>query len=552
MGEVWYAQKRTEKEQRIEGLFGEEAVAVELYRVLLVDDEEAIRTGISQKMDWQKLGFSLAGEASNGRDALELAEVLLPDVVLTDIKMPFLDGLGLCGSLEEFLPSSKFVIFSGFDDFEYAKQAIQRNVSEYILKPINAEELGAVLKRLKAELDRERTERRDMETLQSRYAQSLPVLRELFYTQLLEGRIPQGTEREQAARLDMDLSGSVWTVALAHMGGRKDAMGALSLRKLLEENLPQESCRVFLYNDGIAILVDLTKNLTIYDLIRMLDRICTLAETYLSLILTVGVGETCRQLSGLARSAAEARAALEYRSIVGRGQVIYIGDLEPDSGLILSFDEADERMLTLAIKLGKEEDVQSAAAALARKIREANPSAGQYNLFLTEMVTHLLKLTRRSGVGVEEVFGAGFSFPMQAYQLPTLAELERWCAQRCLRLHMLIRRHQTDSTRQTVETAKEYIRQHYAEYDLSVEKMGAYLHLSSTYFSTLFKREMGTTFTAYVTAVRMEAAAQAIRSTEEKTYLIAQRCGYEDPNYFSYVFKRHFGMTPTRYRNAGK
>ena len=98
MGEVWYAQKRTEKEQRIEGLFGEEAVAMELYRVLLVDDEEAIRTGISQKMDWQKLGFSLAGEASNGRDALELAEVLLPDVVLTDIKMPFLDGLGLCGS----------------------------------------------------------------------------------------------------------------------------------------------------------------------------------------------------------------------------------------------------------------------------------------------------------------------------------------------------------------------------------------------------------------------------------------------------------------------
>lgn len=225
MGEVWYAQKRTEKEQRIEGLFGEEAVAMELYRVLLVDDEEAIRTGISQKMDWQKLGFSLAGEASNGRDALELAEVLLPDVVLTDIKMPFLDGLGLCGSLEEFLPSSKFVIFSGFDDFEYAKQAIQRNVSEYILKPINAEELGAVLKRLKAELDRERTERRDMETLQSRYAQSLPVLRELFYTQLLEGRIPQGTEREQAARLDMDLSGSVWTVALAHMGGAQGRHG---------------------------------------------------------------------------------------------------------------------------------------------------------------------------------------------------------------------------------------------------------------------------------------------------------------------------------------
>ena len=118
---------------------------MELYRVLLVDDEENIREGISRKMDWQGLGFSLAGEASNGRDALELAEEILPDVVLTDIKMPFMDGLELCGSLTELLPVSKFVIFSGFDDFEYAKQAIRRNVSEYILKPINADELSAVL-----------------------------------------------------------------------------------------------------------------------------------------------------------------------------------------------------------------------------------------------------------------------------------------------------------------------------------------------------------------------------------------------------------------------
>ena len=93
---------------------------MELYRVLLVDDEVNIREGISRKMDWQGLGFSLAGEASNGRDALELAEEILPDVVLTDIKMPFMDGLELCGSLTELLPVSKFVIFSGFDDFEYA------------------------------------------------------------------------------------------------------------------------------------------------------------------------------------------------------------------------------------------------------------------------------------------------------------------------------------------------------------------------------------------------------------------------------------------------
>ena len=121
---------------------------MDLYRVLLVDDEEDIRVGISRKMDWEGLGFTLVGEAENGREALELAEVLSPDVVLTDIKMPFLDGLELCRILSGRLPASRFVIFSGFDEFQYAKQAIQMNVFEYILKPISAEELSGVLRKL--------------------------------------------------------------------------------------------------------------------------------------------------------------------------------------------------------------------------------------------------------------------------------------------------------------------------------------------------------------------------------------------------------------------
>ena len=526
---------------------------MELYRVLLVDDEVDIREGISRKMDWLGLGFSLVGEAANGQDALELAESLRPDVILTDIKMPFMDGLELCRILTDRLPAARFVVFSGFDAFEYAKQAIQMNVVEYILKPINADELSAVLRRLKDQLDRERAERRNVELLRSRYTENLPVLRELFYANLLDGHIEPGTERERAARLDIDLQGEEWAVGLAYIGSdRRDALSTLSVQKLLEESLTADRCRLTLYNDWVAVIVSLTESFTIYDLIRVLDRVCTLAASYLGLTLTVGVGAPCKELSGMARSAAEARTALEYRSMVGRGQVIYIGDLEPDGGQVLTFEEADERTLTAAVRLGSEQEVRDAAAALAGKIREANPSAGQYNLFLMELVTHLMKMTRRSGVGVEEVFGTGFSLPIQDSALPSLEELEDWCAERYLRLRTLIRRRQTDSAGQTVEAAKEYIRQHYAESDLSVEKLCAYLHLSSTYFSTLFKRETGTSFTAYVTTVRMEAAAEAIRGTEEKTYLIAQRCGYEDPNYFSYVFKRHFGVTPTKYRSEGK
>ena len=192
---------------------------MEEYRVLLVDDEEDIRVGISRKMNWAELGFVLVGEAENGQEALELAEALEPDVVLTDIKMPFMDGLELCRILSGRLPASKFVVFSGFDEFEYAKQAIRMNVFEYILKPISAAELSGVLQRLKEQLDTERTERQSTEAFRRRYEESLPVLRELFYTHLLEGRVPPEQAAERAARLELDFTGKTWAAALAHIDG---------------------------------------------------------------------------------------------------------------------------------------------------------------------------------------------------------------------------------------------------------------------------------------------------------------------------------------------
>ena len=137
---------------------------MEEYRVLLADDEEEIRSGISRKIDWASLGLTLVGEAGNGEEALELAEQLRPDVVLTDIKMPFLDGLELCRRLRVTLPGARLVVFSGFDDFEYARQAMSLGVSEYILKPINAPELRQVLEKLRDQLDRQRLERSEEHT----------------------------------------------------------------------------------------------------------------------------------------------------------------------------------------------------------------------------------------------------------------------------------------------------------------------------------------------------------------------------------------------------
>ena len=120
-----------------------------LYRIILVDDEEEVRKGIIRKIDWETLGFQVVGDAENGQDALEKIEQLEPDVVMTDIRMPYMDGLTLTSWIRQKYPSVKVLIFSGFDDFEYAQQAIKLNVTEYILKPVNVEELTQILNRVR-------------------------------------------------------------------------------------------------------------------------------------------------------------------------------------------------------------------------------------------------------------------------------------------------------------------------------------------------------------------------------------------------------------------
>ena len=151
------------------------------YKVLLVDDEEEVRNAIEQRINWEELGFEVIGKAQNGVKAMEIAEKLQPDVVITDIKMPYMNGLELARNLKEENPGVRILILTGFDEFEYAKEAVHLEIEEYILKPINANELSECLKRLKNVLDKEREEKLNVRKLEQYYTDSLPVLQTNFF-----------------------------------------------------------------------------------------------------------------------------------------------------------------------------------------------------------------------------------------------------------------------------------------------------------------------------------------------------------------------------------
>ena len=231
-----------------------------LYKLMIVDDEEEIRLGVIKKINWEEYGFMIVGDAENGQEALELAEKLRPDVIMTDIKMPFMDGLELGKKVIDIIPSTKIIIFSGSDDLEYAHQAIKINVVEYVLKPINSIELIEVLKRLKDKLDKEYDEKRNIEVLQKHYIESIPVIREQLLIGALEGRVTKEEWKENEKKLGLDFINKYLCVALINIDTsikeKDDRLILISIKNIVDETM-QNYCSFisFPYLDKIILLL---------------------------------------------------------------------------------------------------------------------------------------------------------------------------------------------------------------------------------------------------------------------------------------------------------
>ena len=532
-----------------------------LYRLMLVDDEEEIREGIIRKMDWRSLGYTVVGDAENGLEALEKAEQLHPDVVMTDIKMPFMDGLELGEKLQSLMPSTKLIIFSGFDDFEYAQKAIKLNVSEYVLKPINASELTETLVSLKQRLDREYDEKRNLETLRRNYQESLPVLREQFLVGLIEGRVPEERAMAQARQFSICLEGTSWAVALvrAESGLRaeetlhgEEELIPISLKRTVDEMMGKY-CRFagFLYSDCVAIIADINPETGVVPLITGLNVVCKAAERILGVKVMAGVGIPCARLADIRHSYNESQSALDYCSVMGEGKAVYISDIEPDTSTKLLFDDRDEREIVNAIKMNSEEEIRRKIVVLFARFEARLLPLSQYQIYLMEIMTALLKVMQAYEFGTEEIFGENFNYVNTITSLRSPAEMKQWCVDSCVKISAMIRRERVDSSKMLAQNAMQYIGENYSSTDLSVESLCSYLHVSPAYFSTVFKRETGMSFVAYLTEARLQEAVNLLKTTDDKTYIIAEKVGYPEPNYFSYVFKKKYGISPSKYRSNG-
>ncbi|WP_397333997.1 response regulator [Paenibacillus sp. YN15] len=546
-----------------------------LYTVLVAEDEFEVREAIVAGTDWPGLGFRVMDSAENGQEAWDLFAKEAPDLLLTDIRMPFMDGLQLAEQVKRHYPGTRIIILSGYDEFEYAQRALQLSVDEYVLKPFSSEDLAAVLAKMRGVLDAEAAEKRDVAQLREHYRRSLPVLRENFLATLMMRPLKRRELEEKSALYDLRLAGESFQAAVisidaagqAAAGGTPGKENTPSISEDQELllfaslNIAEEIAaarnqgRVFLHQGQVVLLtisMDRDPQAVTAATMAAAEEIRQAIERYLKLTVTIGIGVVIHEPAGLSYSYKDAVLALDYRVILGGNRVISIADVEQRHVEKMRFDELKEQSLVRCLKTGTADELKDIIESLFQGLAEAPVSVKEYQLYLMEIVTAVLRAAKDADADLDDLFGDNMASLAELYRFRTLAEAKAWLVGICARMMGSIAVVRQSALHNLVEEAIAYTRANYGDSELSINKVCSQLHISAGYFSSIFKKETKTTFVAYLLHIRMEAAKELLRTTDLRAMEIAEKVGYAEPNYFSFSFKKHVGMSPKEYRSSIK
>ena len=527
---------------------------------MLVDDEPEIREGMKEIVDWEACGFRLVAEADNGLDALQLAEQTRPDLIITDVRMHFMDGQEMVERMRAFLPMAQFVVVSGYDEFEYTRKSIQIKIADYVLKPISAAEFTRVLERAKRALDEEHAKLSSVQLMNRIFSDSLPILRQQLLYSLMSGGMDEVSARAAAARYNLDLEADRYAVALMRISSCSDnplagdeELVRLAVERVVREVLGERvACHVFSYNAQLAVLTMLRKDQSMSELLALMDTAATVARDYLGASATIGVGEPCEHLWSIPESAAQATAALNHWALVDDSQVIYIRDLKTRSEGRLTMAPQALSMLSSAIRSRQNAEIARCARAIIERLHGEKISFSEYQTYMLEALMAVIQTARDMQVDLNVARGASGSLVQDFLEARDLESAGELLPSLSMSVAEAIGSGRRESGLRIVRQAQEFIAQRAGEASLTMERVCEEMNVSPAYLRALFKRETGQTFHQYLTGLRMARAMELLRTTSLKTAEVAHESGLGEASYFSYAFKKHFGVSPSQVRKEAE
>jgi len=531
-----------------------------MYKILIVDDEPVVRNGIKNKINWNEAGFEFVGDCEDGREAMKAVDALQPDVVLTDIYMPFVDGLELAKYISEKYPHIKVVILTGYDDFEYAQQAVKLKVYDFLLKPITANELSKILEKLKNDLDIEAKKAEELKKLKLQLRESMPLLRERFLERLVSGQLRAGELEEKLNLFGISFHGPEFICLAVDIDDygkldhaqqeAEDELLLFAVLNICEEIVSRENSGIVFQNrnNNIIIILSGKTPLSVMETaIRLADEIRQSVEKFLDFTVTIGIGAECSSLLDINRSYKGSLSALDYRFVLGKNKVINITDLEYNNTEFSLHKMQWEKKIASLLKVGTSNEIDEAVETVIKNLKASLMPVRRCYIYIQQIITSIINTIDELGIDENEVFGDINPF-VEVYRFKTLDEMNLWLKKICQKAATVILNKRSDYSKVQVERAIEYIMQNYNDPEISLNSVCKHLFISVSYFSLIFKNNTGKTFVEFLTSVRMEKAMELLRTTNLRSYEIAKKVGYDDPHYFSSIFKKETGMSPTEYR----
>ncbi len=522
----------------------------------IVDDIRSVVEGITS-IGWDSRGIAVAGTATTGEDGLELVRRVQPDILITDIRMPKMDGLSMLRAiLEEH--GCKVILISGYTDFEYAKEALQLGVFNFVVKPFTEGDIVDVVMQAKALVEEERSQLLDTRAMEQKVRESLPLLRQEYFALQVAYR----TTPEQAVKrwefLEADLAPRGFVVMILEIDGFAERVADLSVRdvelvrfslqNIVEETIREHTrCVVFRsqHHRFAAVLNDPASTATA----RIAEQICSHMERYTKFTVSIGIGGRVETISELPDSYRQADRALAHHLFTDGNGAIGFDELpQADRQPPLALERKDELLLSL-----RSGNAARAAAILtevftALQRMEPKPHPDYLLSLYDELASSAIRALYELAPATETQPLVDRYKAMRGASGLALAALEQHLAALCRDGAELVRNNTLSEGQAIVYKAMDYVQSH-LDRDLTLADCAAHVHLSASYFSSLFKKVTGLTVIQYATQERIHKA-KALLVGGMPVQEVAAAVGYEERRYFSEMFKKTTGMTPSEFREG--
>ena len=533
-----------------------------MLKVFLAEDEIVMREGIKNNIDWQGEGFEFVGDAGDGELAYPIIQKTRPDILITDIKMPFMDGLELSRLVKHELPETKIIFLSGYDEFQYAKEAIDIGITDYLVKPVTGAQLIGTLKKIGQKIEEERGKQKQQAPEEARSAG-----RQRLFRHMVSGKHTYASVFQEAKELGLELIAEQYNIMLLQLFSEEKEDVLPEKIKAFEQELEkymEQSGNLIVAKQSRAEYDFVLKGTGQQSLAETTEQVKSLLAEYFrretAVEYVAALGTPVERFSELQQCYRQTNLCFSRRYSVERNQILEeetpgetAAEVLEDVKLgELNISSLSQRQAEAFLYTGTREEVSGFVEDYFAQLGDGNVKS----IFLRQYVVMDLYVTavsvlEKSGYKSRDlVERCGDAKEMVAYL--TTVEQTREYIKKLFSAVLDLRSEAVDGKYDGImQKAKTYINDHFEKAGISLNMGAAEVNLSPSHFSTVFGQEMGETFVEYLTRIRMEKAKELLRTTGKKVTEIAFEVGYRDAHYFSNLFKKTQGCTPGEYRSRG-